>query len=51
MRLGMEEDEEWEMEEGDRIFYTALCPEDEKRPWASLGPAEEHIQAYSTIST
>ena len=51
MGLGVEEDEKWELEEGDRIFYTALHSENEKHIQTSQKPVEEHIQAYSTILT
>src|SRR6266536_1210563 len=52
MRLGVEEeDEEWKPEEGDRICYTALHPENERHVQTSPKPAEEHIRAYSMIST
>src|SRR5918992_5283449 len=54
--LGVEEEEsEWEIEEGDHIFYTALhseaegCGKAQQRD--SPQHAEEHIQVYSTIST
>jgi hypothetical protein len=43
-----EEDAGEEVEEGDRIFYTALSPED---PGSIQTGNEEHIRAYATIST
>src|SRR5918999_558660 len=54
--LGVEEEEsEWEIEEVDRIFYTALHSEAERcgkgHRRDSPRHTEEHIRAYSTIST
>src|SRR6266516_4392809 len=50
--LGEEEEEsEWELEEDDRLFYTVLHPETKEHPRVSPRLAEEHIRAYSTIST